>query len=534
MSDVELQPQNRSCLGSIARTLAPMQALAATITVTSVMSGVVPLTQTALSSGGPVMMVFGFAFASMMAFTIALSLADIASGFPNVKGGLIEYSRRLAPKKYSRFSAWVVGWLHFFAFVTGATSCAFSFALFATSAIEIATGAVPQRWVTVLIHCVVSLAFGVINALHINVDMASAVWHVLGPIIVLLTIATSSKNPPPPSWVFSHFENQTGWTNSFYVTLLGLIQGAFTMTGYDAPIHTSYGIKNAALKVPQGILYGFMVSFTMGEILILTFLFGIDDIQAIINPAVSGISAVEIFVRLISSCGTTCILVIFIGTFFFCGQGILKACSEIGLELAVSGAFPKSEYLSQVGSQGQPTRIGWLCVGMSCFLGMLYLGNTTLLGAMSSAIAIQLNLVYSIPIALRLFFPNPTRFQPGPFTLGRYSRPLAMVAISWSCLGVFIFSLPGTYPISAENMNYASILLISTLSFILGYWYFSAKEWFGIEKKQSEFHDENQARMEAERGLPMSIVRDGPMQEKDLDEIEDWLDHLERDLRDLK
>lgn len=140
---------------------------------------------------------------------------------------------------------------------TGATSCAFSFALFATSAIEIATGAVPQRWVTVLIHCIVSVAFGAINALHINVDLASgmldlmfkrscscgdsllirantpscpplnsraAVWHVLGPIVVLLTIAASSTHPPPPSWVFTHFENQTGWTNSFYVTLLGLVQ----------------------------------------------------------------------------------------------------------------------------------------------------------------------------------------------------------------------------------------------------------------------------------------------------------------------
>ena len=95
-----------------------MQALATTITVTSVMSGIVPLTQVALTSGGPVMMIFGFAFASLMASTIALSLAEIASGFPNVKGGLIEYSRRLAPEKYSRLSSWIVGWLHFFAFVS--------------------------------------------------------------------------------------------------------------------------------------------------------------------------------------------------------------------------------------------------------------------------------------------------------------------------------------------------------------------------------------------------------------------------------
>lgn len=94
-----------------------MQAIATAITVSSVMSGIVPLTQQELTSGGPVMMVFGFAFAGLMAFTIALSLADISSGFPNVKGGLIEYSCRLAPPHLKRISSWVVGWLHFFAFV---------------------------------------------------------------------------------------------------------------------------------------------------------------------------------------------------------------------------------------------------------------------------------------------------------------------------------------------------------------------------------------------------------------------------------
>ena len=143
--------------------------------------------------------------------------------------------------------------------------------------------------------------------------------------------------------------------------------------------------------------------------------------------------------------------------------------------------------------------------------------------------------MYSIPIVLRLLFPNPTRFQPGPFTLGRWSRPLASIAVSWSVLGVFIFSLPGTYPITAENMNYASILLFLTLAFILGYWKYSAQHWFGIKKQQSEFHDEKMARKFAEQGLPVSaLATDGPLQEKDLDEIEDWLDHLERDLRDMK
>lgn len=250
----------------------------------------------------------------------------------------------------------------------------------------------PQRWVTVLIHIAVSIAFGLINAFQINIDMLSVAWHFMGPIVVLITIAASNKDPPSISWVFTHFENQTGFRNTFYVVLLGLVQGSFTLTGYDAPIHTAYNMPNAAWQVPQGILYGFLVSFFMGEVLILTLLFGIkgQDLASILNPVVSGNASIEIFVRLISRAGTSCILVIFIGTFFFCGQGILKTVSEIGHELATKGAFPRSEYLAQVGPQGQPARVGWLCVSISCFIGILYLGNTTLLGAMSSAIAIEM------------------------------------------------------------------------------------------------------------------------------------------------
>ncbi|KAG0372914.1 hypothetical protein BGX24_012405 [Mortierella sp. AD032] len=355
MTEPKQSPSKQTLLQRIKRTVAPLQTIATTVTMTSVMTGIVPLAQMTLTSGGPVVMFFGFIFVFLITSTIALSLADIASGFPNVKGGLIEYSRRLAPPRLRRISSWFVGWLHFAAFVTGCSSCAFAFALFTSAAIQIATGYVTQRWITVLIHIIISILFGAINAYNINIDMISA-----------------NRNPPSATWVFTHFENQTGWSSSFYVTLVGFSQGAFTMTGYDAPIHTMYNIKNAAWKVPQGIFSGLIVSFTMGILVILTLLYGIVDINAIINPAISGVSAIEIFVHLV-------------GHF-----GIIKACSQIGHELAVSGAFPKSEYLSKLTPAGQPARMGWVCAGISCSIGMLYLFNTTALQALTSAVAIEL------------------------------------------------------------------------------------------------------------------------------------------------
>ncbi|KAF9205592.1 hypothetical protein BGZ49_003804 [Haplosporangium sp. Z 27] len=390
MSEVDIVKKDVGCLASLKRRLLPIKGLVSTTPVTSVMTGIIPLTQMSLGAGGPVVLVFGFAFASLMAFSIAISLADIASGFPYAKGGLTEYSRRLAPPKLRRFSSWVVGWLHFCALATGTASCAFSFALFGTSAIQISTGTIPSRWVTVLIHIIASLLFGVVNALNLRVDVISLVWNFIGPIIVLLTVIGSVRSPPSTEWVLTHFENQTGWPSSFYVALLGLLQGAFTMTGYDAPIHTMHIVENAALKVPQRILRGFLISFAIGEITILTLLYGIGDLQEILNPEISGVSVIEIFVHLIGDFGVSCITVIFMGTFFLCGQGILKACSTIGHELAVSGAFPKSQYLSQVGFDGQPARVGWLCAVISCIIGTFYIGNAAILQTLNSAVAMEL------------------------------------------------------------------------------------------------------------------------------------------------
>ncbi|KAF9132939.1 hypothetical protein BGW39_011027 [Mortierella sp. 14UC] len=86
-----------------------------------------------LTSGEPVVMVFGFIIVCLITSTIALSLADIASEFPYIKGGLIEYT-----------------------------------------AIQIATGYAPQRWITVPIHIIIPTLFGAINAYNINFDMISA------------------------------------------------------------------------------------------------------------------------------------------------------------------------------------------------------------------------------------------------------------------------------------------------------------------------------------------------------------------------
>jgi hypothetical protein len=189
--------------------------------------------------------------------------------------------------------------------------------------------------------------------------------------------------------------------------------------------------------------------------------------------------------------------------------------------------------------------------------------------------SIFFSIVYSVPIALRLFYPNPTLFQPGPFSLGPLRRPIAFIAITYSIVGVFVFSLPAAYPITTDNMNYASVLMSSTVGLILGYWFLSARHWFALDLRSEVGGGGSGVGMSEKMPSTMSSIGSGrgsgvgagvgagvgvgsgglcgmsqpegfdatltgledsavEYDDKDLDEIEHWLDHLERDLRTLE
>ncbi|KAG0243518.1 hypothetical protein BGW41_002058 [Actinomortierella wolfii] len=488
-------------LESLKRFLAPVKPIATTITMASVITGIVPLSQEGLITGGPVLMIHGFAITGFMVMMVALSLAEVASSFAGVRGGVVEYVRRLAPPghPWQRIGPWIAGLLHFLAYTMGVSSVCFSFSLFATAGIQVVQGVTPPRIVTVTIHIVASVLCGAVNAFKIELSLLSMIWHTLGAVIIVITVIAAQRNPPSITWVFTHYENQTGWSNDFYVGFLGLILGGFTLTGYDAPIHTEYNTPDAARKVPQAIIFGVMAVITMGEVLILTLLFAITDLDVVLEAKGTGIAGLEIFLQLLGKGGCMAMLVIFLGTFFFCAQGVLRAASAIGHELATFNVLPRSGYFAKLNKREQPGRVGWLISSISSFVGLLYLFNSTALIALTSAVAIELTLVYTLPPFTRLMFPDPgrTRVPAGPFCLGRWSKPVNILAVTWAGFITIIFCFPTAYPITIETMNYSSCLLVITLAFIFGYWFYSGRHWYGhvlkgeLRDKKPDLHPAN-------------------------------------------
>ena len=74
----------------------------------------------------------------------------------------------------------------------------------------------------------------------------------------------------------------------------------------------------------------------------------------------------------------------------------------------------------------------------------------------------------------------------GPFHLGRFSYPVAIVAVLWICLISIVFILPQATPVNSQTLNYAIVAVGMVVLYSGTFWVVSARKWFKGPIKQIE------------------------------------------------
>jgi amino acid transporter len=66
------------------------------------------------------------------------------------------------------------------------------------------------------------------------INRAALTWSIIGVTVISITcLACSSPNYESSQFVFRSYINETGWNNGV-AWILGLLQSAFGLTGFDA------------------------------------------------------------------------------------------------------------------------------------------------------------------------------------------------------------------------------------------------------------------------------------------------------------
>lgn len=357
----------------------------------------------------------------------------------------------------------------------------FGLALLLSSVISLKTGWVYERWHVVLIYFAILIVHGLINTFlvrYIAVMNTASVWvHIGGVVIILVAILVKTENKASASFVFTHFINNTGWSSTVYVVLLGLLQSQFTMTGYDASAHMTEETMNADVAGPVGIMMAVGVSFVAGLGYLLALTFGIQDLDRVLN-AESGNPIVQIFLDSVGDTGALLLLIILLLAQFFCGSASVTANSRMIYAFSRDGAMPGSKYFHQIHpTLKSPVWGVWLSCFVSALLGLLYLINAAAFSAITSIATIGLYISYGLPTFCRITYSRNT-FEDGPISLGRFSLPIGIISCVWIAIITVLFVLPGASPVTAQNMNYTVVIVAAAAIFIFGNWYFNARHWF--------------------------------------------------------
>ncbi|BAS73082.1 amino-acid permease BAT1 homolog isoform 2 [Oryza sativa Japonica Group] len=477
------------------RDLSVLSNFAFSFSIISVLTGITTLYNTGLSFGGPATMTFGWFVAGAFTMTVGLSMAEICSSFPT-SGGLYYWSARLSGKRWAPFASWITGWFNIVGQWAVTTSVDFSLAQLIQVIILLSTGGnngggyMASKYVVIAFHAAILLSHAAINSLPITwlsfFGQFAAAWNMLGVFVLMIAVPTVATERASAKFVFTHFntENNAGIHSNFYIFVLGLLMSQYTLTGYDASAHMTEETKNADRNGPIGIISAIGISIIVGWGYILGITFAVKDIPYLLNPEndAGGYAIAEVFYlafksRYGSGIGGIICLGIVAVAIYFCGMSSVTSNSRMAYAFSRDGAMPLSSVWHKVNKHEVPINAVWLSALISLCMALPSLGSLVAFQAMVSIATIGLYVAYALPILFRVTLARK-HFVPGPFNLGRCGVAVGWAAVLWVATITVLFSLPVSYPVTKDTLNYTPVAVGGLFLLVLSSWLLSARHWF--------------------------------------------------------
>ena len=446
-------------------------------TIINFISGVLTALGFAMISGGPRIMVFGWLGVGLMVLFVGGAMAEITSGFPT-SAALYYWSAKLA-KRHNASWSWFTGWLNFIGQIGGTAATDFALANFGVALATLQWPSFnPNVGEVLAIYGGILLIHALLNTYTVGLvallNKISIAWLLIGGAVITFYLIVFPAHHTSASFAFTHFVNGTGFKSGLYAGMIGLLFTSWTFTGFDASAHMSEETTHAAVSAPKGIVRAIVFSWVAGLVLILALTFSMTHYD---TEAAANVPAAQIFVDALGLTTAKIFLLVICGAIFFCGLANMTSNSRQIFAFSRDGAIPGAKLWRSVSKRTHtPVKSVWFSATGAFLLGVPSLWNSVAFQAIVSVNVIGLFGSYGVPIFLRL--RRGDDFVPGPWNLGRWSRPVATVAIIWISLSSILFLLPQQSPINHKTFNYAPVALAVVLLIATAWWFMTARRTY--------------------------------------------------------
>ena len=479
---------------------------AISFTIISILTGAISTYGLGIGAAGPLAATIGWPLVSIMVVFVGLSMAELASAYPTA-GGLYYWSSKLRGPGWG----WYTGWFNLIGQVAVTASIDFGLATlldiwlsakvgFLADAYAASTATTPHpeyfaRWVLLTyaiilaLHCIMNV-YGIRLVALLN-DI-SVWWHIGGVLLVVGALAFFAPHHSNAfGFLFKGSENIGTDPYNFpvwYGFLVGLLLGQYTLTGYDASAHVTEETVGAARRAPWGIVMSIVVSAIAGLVLLVGLTIAIPDTDpttkasGLATVGTLGIGAVPYILQ--TRLGSDAAFIIFgliLVAQFFCGMSSVTANSRMIYAFSRDGAVPGHQLWHSLNRRRIPANAVWLAGGAAFVLAIPSLFNTVAFVAIVSVSVVAIYIAYVLPTFTRLLSKD---FHPGPWNLGRWSKPIGWIAVIWVAFISVLFLLPQATPQSNKNgiiwanFNFAPIVVIGVMLLLTIWWLTSQRNVF--------------------------------------------------------
>ncbi len=456
------------------------------------------------NNGGPAAIAWGWPIISLFILIIGLCMSELVSAFPT-SGGIYWWASKLGGAK----AGYYTGWLNLIGLIAILASVSYGCATF----LDLTLGTFSETWLngysltrTFILFVMILVTSAVINIFSSHllavINNVSVWWHVAGAAAVILILFLVPEQHASFGDVFARTINNSGmfsgatsgWGWLLFVLPISAILTQYTITGYDASAHLSEETKSAADGAAKGIWRSIFYSGIGGWILLLSFLFAVQDADEV---SAGGGAVVTIFNQAMSSKWVAIVLLISAAGQFFCTTACQTSASRMLFAFSRDRAVPGHPLWSAVNANRVPANGVIVTAVLAAIITLPALVAVDINGApvpvaffaVVSIGVVGLYLAFAVPIFLR--WRAGDSFKVGSWNLGGHYKWMAPIAL----IEIVITSIVAMFPTSLGGMpwdpsfewkfvNYTPLLVGGVLILLYIYWHVSVKKWFTGPIKQ--------------------------------------------------
>ncbi len=391
----------------------------------------------ALSAAGPSFW-WGFGLVFGGQFLVALVFAMLVSRWP-LEGSIYQWSRRLLGTTYG----WFAGWAYMWTLVIAMATVALGAAGFTANILGIEA---PSGTTLALIALVILLAGTAVNlagrqALKIFM-LGSIIAEVIGSVVLgtwLLLFHRQNSLSVLFSGGGAEMDTLAYLTGPFMLAVAFI---GWSFVGFESAGSIAEEVHEPRRHLPKAVLFSLTFIFVVVAYSALAIILAIPDLDAVAEGAVGD----PVYATLTTALGhgvAKPVEVMFVIGFLASFLALQTSASRVIWAYARDGALPASGVLSQLRGTARIPRVAILVttvVGATLFLLSIVAGD--IYSLMVNFTAGGFYLAFLFPLIGFLVVGVRRKWTPGNFSLGRFTLPVAAVAVVWAVLQFLNISWP--------------------------------------------------------------------------------------------